>query len=513
MKKIIIFLLSLFFLFPIFSTADEGMWLLPKVKEFNIDTMRKYGLNLSAEEIYSVSNPSLKDAVVVFGGGCTGEVVSSEGLVFTNHHCGFEAIQSISSVDRDYLKDGFWATDKKTEIPCKDLTVSFLVRFDDVTDSIIPFLPDTLSEKNRKEVIDSIKIKLCKVASDSGRYETEVKDFYGGTQYYLIVTKVYKDIRLVGTPPSSIGKFGGNTDNWMWPRQTGDFSMFRIYSDSVGNPVNYSPSNIPYKPLKFLPVSLKGVEDGDFSMIIGYPGITQRFMTTSEIKEIFEVVNPTRIKIRGARLDTMLKDMKANPKINIQYASKYARSVNYWKYSIGENKGITRLHVIERKKELENKYSTWVQQDSVRSLKFDSGISIIDKAIEFQKPYLYAIQYYNEAFFRGIELYTIGRQLIPLYEQMQKSGYDTIKIKHLTNSLQVFSSRFFKDYNLTTDKKIAGGMFQLFSSDIDKDYKFDLFLELEKKYIANYRKFVQKIYNKSFLTDSIKLKEFLMNPS
>jgi hypothetical protein len=273
------------------SIADEGMWIPSHLQKLNVDSMHSLGFNLKAEDIYSITNPSLKDAVVIFNAGCTGEIVSEKGLILTNHHCGFEAIQSLSSVQNDYLKNGFWAKNNEHELACENVSVKFLIRFENVTDSILPFLPDSLNEDDRKIKLDILKARLENQASDNGKYECDVLDFFGGNEFYLIAYEVFTDVRLVGAPPSSIGKFGHDTDNWMWPRHTGDFSVFRVYADSAGKPASYNKKNIPLKPKKFLPISLKGINQGDFSMTIGFPGTTKRFYSSFEIIENRDIIS------------------------------------------------------------------------------------------------------------------------------------------------------------------------------------------------------------------------------
>ena len=494
------------------AKADEGMWLLPKIKELNIDTMHCLGFKLSAEDIYSVTNPSLKDAIIIFGNGCTGEIVSEKGLIFTNHHCGYDAIQSLSSVDHNYLKDGFWATDNKTELSCNDLTVRFLKRFENVTDSVLSDLPDTLNEIDRNFKISKIEEAIEKDAKDSGRFEAEVRPFFGGNEYYLIVYEVFKDVRLVGTPPESIGKFGGDTDNWMWPRHTGDFSVFRVYADSLGKPAKYNKANVPLKPKKFLPVSLKGISQGDFTMTLGYPGTTKRFYTTSEVEETTDVINKTRIKFRGAKQVIQLKDMNADPKVRIQYASKYARSSNYWKYSIGQNKGLNRLHVIDRKQEMEKNFIKWTELDSLRKAKYGNSIQNISDAIKIRRPYLIASQIYNEGLFRGVEIFNYAFQMVQLYEELSLPNPDTSKVNKYVKELRNYSTNFFRNYNQNTDKKLALTMLEMLSKTLDEEYKFDYLTELENTFTDNYQKYVNIIYKRAFFLNSKKLEKFLENP-
>ena len=498
--------------FPFITRADEGMWIPSKVKQLNIDTMHNLGFNLTADDLYSVTNPSLKDAVVIFGGGCTGEVVSDKGLIFTNHHCGYGAIQNLSSVEHDYLKDGFWATNNATELACENLKVKFLISFENVTDSIVPFLPDSLSEDSRKQVLDKLKEKLETRASQKSKYECNVRSFFGGNEYYLLVYQVFTDVRLVGTPPSSIGKFGYDTDNWMWPRHTGDFSVFRVYADSAGNPASYSTKNIPLKPKKFLPISLKGINQGDFSMTIGFPGTTNRFYSSYEVKDIMDITNTLRIKIRGLRQDILWKDMMADNKILIQYSAKYAGSSNYWKYSIGQNKGLNRLHVIERKQEQENEFRNWINTDAILKAKYENVLPSINQILKQCAPYSIARQYYSEGLYQNIELISLARQLIPLYDELLKSKPDNALVKKYCTDVKFYAASFFDNYSKSTDLKVASASLAMLSKDLKPEFKFNYLLKAEKKTNGNFEKFVSKMYNKTILSDQTKLDAFLNNP-
>jgi hypothetical protein len=493
--------------------ADEGMWVPSRVKELNIDSMHSLGFNLKAEDLYSITNPSIKDAVVIFGGGCTGEVVSDKGLIFTNHHCGYDAIQELSSVKNDYLKEGFWAKNIGDELACNELTVKFVKSFENVTDSIIPFISDTLTEEERKVEIDKIKSQLETKASQNGKYECDVREFFGGNEYYLIVNQVFTDVRLVGAPPSSIGKFGYDVDNWMWPRHTGDFSVFRVYADSAGNPAPYNKNNIPLKPKKFLSISLKGYNQGDFSMTMGFPGTTKRFFSSYEVKEVMNITNALRIKIRGVRQDIIWKDMMADNRIRIQYSSKYARSSNYWKYSIGQNKGLKRLQVIERKQDEETKFTKWLSSDSTRNTKYGNSLPMLKKIIQEREPYSFAAQYYGEGLYRNIELLSLARQMVPLYEELLKRNPDTILVKKHSNAVRDFVNDFYGDYNVNTDMKVASATISLLSTDLKPEYKFSYLVKAEKKSKGSFESYVAKMYKKTFLTDSTQLEAFLDKPN
>ena len=352
MKKLFAILLILVLSFGFKAKADEGMWLLPLIEKLNMGKMTELGLKLSAEDIYSLNKVCVKDAIVIFGGGCTAEIVSSQGLILTNHHCGYGSIQAHSSVDHDYLRDGFWAKTKEEELPNPNLSVTFLIRIEDVTTQVLANVKPGMSETERTAAVSDARMAIENKAKEGNNYRAQVGSFYGGNYFYLLVYERYTDVRLVGAPPSSIGKFGFDTDNWEWPRHTGDFSVFRVYSGPDGKPAPYAKENIPLKPKYFLPVSIKDRNIGDFAMILGYPGRTNRYMTSYEVNEQLQIVHPDRIKIRGIKQEIWMKDMLADQKVNIQYSAKYSGSSNYWKYSIGQKSSLEKLNVKAKKKNL-----------------------------------------------------------------------------------------------------------------------------------------------------------------
>ncbi|MDP4292504.1 MAG: S46 family peptidase, partial [Bacteroidota bacterium] len=363
MKKLSILLLIVFCttLGAMAASPDEGMWLPMFIKRLNYVDMQKEGLHLSTEELYSINHSCIKDAVVSLGGGfCTAEVVSSDGLLLTNHHCGFESIQKHSTVQNDYLTNGFWAMNRNEELPNEGLYASFLIRMEDVTKKVLANVKLGMSESDRIAEIRSVTEKLKNEASEKGKYTVDIKSFYSGNEYYMFVYQVYNDIRLVGAPPSSIGKFGGDTDNWMWPRHTGDFSIFRIYAKPDGTPAKYSKDNVPLKVKYHLPISLKGVQKDDFTMVWGYPGSTNRYMTSYGIDETLNEINPAIIKLLGNSLDIMKQVMDTDPKAKLDYASNYANIANFWKNKIGESRGLKLLNVSDKKKSLEALFQSWV---------------------------------------------------------------------------------------------------------------------------------------------------------
>ncbi len=510
MRKIFVVVFSFISIFQL--VADEGMWLLPLIQKLNYEQMKKMGLNLKAEDIYNINHSSLKDAVVIFNGGCTGEMVSNEGLLFTNHHCGYDAIQTHSSVNHDYLKNGFWAKSKEEELANPGMFVTFLVRMENVTEKIIAVLNDTMKEPERKILISTSSNIVVKEAIKGTTYEAEVKPMFEGNQYYLFVYETYKDVRLVGAPPQSIGKFGGETDNWMWPRHTADFSVFRVYCSADGKPAEYSKDNVPLKPRYFFPISLKDLKKDDFTMVLGYPGNTERYLSSYGVQELAEVVHPVRIKVRTVKQNIMMEDMKKSEKIRIQYASKYTRSANYWKFSMGQERGIQKLKVIEKRQQLEQQFKHWVEADTSRKREFGNVVPLIERAIKSRKELYFSQQYYAEAIFRSIEPTTLVLSFNPLIEEMSKPEPDQQKMKEQIDQLQPACENFFKNYNFDTDFRIAQAMLRLMKEDFQKDYMPDIFNVIKKKYKGNTDAYLNKVYSKSIFSDSIRMKSFLNKP-
>lgn len=513
MKKFLALLFSGLLLISYSAKADEGMWLLTLLEQLNIKKMNEMGCKLSAEDIYSINKASLKDAIIIFGGGCTGEIVSEQGLVLTNHHCGYDAIQYHSTLEHDYLSDGFWAKTKEEELYTPDLKATFLIRMEDVTSQVLASVSKGLTEEEREKAIDEVKERLKSEATAGTHYEASVEDFFGGNNYYLIVYEVYNDVRLVGTPPNSIGKFGHDTDNWMWPRHTGDFSVFRVYSGPDGKPASYSKENIPLKPRHFLPVSTKGVEKGDYTMVMGYPGNTERYITSYEVLETMNITNPNRIKIRGVRQDILMKDMLADPKVRIQYSSKYSQSSNYWKYSIGQNQGLNRLDVVNRKQLEEKEFQNWVDSDPDRKAEYGTVLTTIQQAVEGRKPYTHAFQYLTESFFQASEIFLQGIQYYILYNTLVYTPDSTAAIEKEITKLRKAKDDFFKDFNISTDKKVSEAIFKLYSDNVPADFHPEFLKEANGKYKGNLNKYIETLYKKSFLVDKAKTEAFLAKPT
>lgn len=490
--------------------ADEGMWLLPYLQKLNIKEMKAKGLKLSSDQIYNVNGNSLKDAIVIFGGGCTGEIVSANGLVFTNHHCGYGSIQRLSSVEHDYLENGFWAMNYSEELPCPGMSVTFIRSIEDVSDQILPKLNDSMSEEQRQQCVDSLSKAITKAAlPENSTKEAFIESFFGGNQYLMFVVERYKDVRLVGTPPSSIGKFGGDTDNWMWPRHTGDFSIFRVYSDKEGKPAAYSKDNVPYSTPTHLKISLKGVKPGDYTMIMGFPGSTERYMTSYEIDQVLNISNPNRIFIRGERQKLMMEDMVASEKVRLQYANKYAGSSNYWKNSIGESRGLRKLGVKGQKEALEARFRAWVNEDPARQHKYGNALDLIKESIHELNPIFNYYQYISEALIRGTEIITFAKMADVLLVDSLPNGLDTAVVAKYLKGV----SNIYKDYNTPTDRKIAKRMIRIVYDSLSKEERPDIFNVIDSLYAGNVERYVDDLFDNSLFASQERFETFLKNPS
>lgn len=510
MKRLLSILFSLIFILNINLKADEGMWILPLLEQLNMGKMTELGLKLSAEEIYSLNQPSIKDAIVIFGGGCTAEIVSSKGLLLTNHHCGYGRIQAHSTVEHDYLKDGFWAETLADELPNPGLSVTFLVRIEDVTDKVLARVKDKMTEDERFELIDQARGEIVQNATAGTHYNASVTSFYGGNYYYLLVYEEFNDVRFVGAPPTSIGKYGHDTDNWEWPRHTGDFSVFRVYMGPDGNPAEYSEDNIPLKPKHYLPVSIKGVQKGDFAMILGYPGGTQRYMTSYEVDEVLKITHPNRIKIRGIRQEILMADMMADPKVNIQYASKYSGSSNYWKFSIGQKAGLERLNVKADKAEMEKEFTVWVNEKKARQEKYGNAIELIRTSIEGRADYSNAQQYLLECLLNGTELPGMARNAQNLLNAMSEGNAEAIT--EAKERLNARAEAFYKNYSPLTDLKASKAMVKVFLKDIDEKFYPDFVNEINNMYGGDSDKYIENMFKTSVFASQDKFNEFMQNP-
>ena len=489
MRKRLIITVSLLTAFSALTArADEGMWL-PSLIGNRIADMQEKGFRLNAEDIYSINQASLKDAVVLFGRGCTGELVSPEGLLLTNHHCGYGQIQQHSSVEHDYLKDGFWAMSREEELPNKGLTVSFLERMEDVTGIILKGYSPEMSESERAGLVKQNSDALIKEVTQEGKgLRARVEALYYGNQYFLFLYREYPDVRLVGAPPSSIGKFGGDTDNWMWPRHTGDFSIFRIYADKDNNPAPYSPDNVPYQPKKYFRISTKGVQEGDFTFIYGFPGRTQEYIHSEGVRYIEETGDPHKIALRTKRLDIMSRHQAESQKVRIQYSSKHAGVANAWKKWQGEVKGIRKMKTVQTKKEYEKGFSKWAVGTEYEGL--TDRIAQIYGQLE---PYTFATDYYGETI-RAVEAAAFASSIAKLYKEADDSlSFDSRKACDLSES-------FFKDYHLPIDKEIFAAMIQEFDRNMPEAFKPKYHSEMMQKY-GNAKAWAEDLFAATMFTD------------
>ncbi len=443
-----------------------GMWIPSLLEGINEDEMQLLGSKLSAKDIYDVNNSSLKDAIAIFGRGCTSEMISPNGLLLTNHHCGYGSIQSHSTVEHDYLKDGFWAKSYDQEIPSPNLTATFIIRIDDVTSLVLAGISDEMDEAAKQKLIDQNINKVTKSAQKEEWQKANIKAFFKGNQYFLTITEVYKDVRMVGAPPTSIGKFGSDTDNWMWPRHTGDFSMFRIYADANNRPTEYSKDNIPYKPKRYLPISLDGVAEGDFTLVFGFPGSTNEYLPAVGVKQIVNVSNPAKIEIRENALEIVDKYMRADAAIKIQYASKYAGIANYWKKWIGENQGIHQTNAIEKKRIKEKEFSKIVAEKDL--IEYQSILSDFEKLYKEIEEVALARDYWVEVAYRNVELLNITFSAYQL-EQAYKKGGDEAFEKSKQRILSGYERKF-KNYSAKVDQPVFEKLTSLYAEKIPKEY-------------------------------------------
>ena len=479
-------------LMGISAKADEGMWL-PSLISQRIADMQEKGFRLSAEDIYSVNQASLKDAVVLFGRGCTGELISAEGLLLTNHHCGYGQIQKHSSVEHDYLKDGFWAMSREEELPNPGLSVSFLERMEDVTDIILKGYEPGMSEDQRVEIVrNNSKALIDEVTKEGKGLRATVEALYYGNQYFLFLYRQYEDVRLVGAPPSSIGKFGGDTDNWMWPRHTGDFSMFRIYADKDNNPAPYSEDNVPYRPRKYFRISTKGVQEGDFTFIYGFPGSTKEYIHSEGVRYIEEIGDPHKINLRTLRLDIMNKYQAQSQKVRIQYSSKNANVSNAWKKWQGEVKGIKKMKTVQTKQEFEKAFDRWAQGGE-----FDGVIDRIAGIYKELEPYQFATDYYSETV-RTVEIANFAMSIARLFVQEDSTiTFDSAKAASLAEA-------FYKDWYLPIDKESFVAVMAEYDRNVPADFKPEYYKEKLASY-GSVDAWAEDIFTGSIFTDPDKV--------
>lgn len=512
MKKLLLSLLTACALMP--AKADEGMWL-PMLIGKNYEEMKRLGLKLSKDDLYNINKSSMKDAIVQFGGGCTGEMISASGLLMTNHHCGYGNIAALSTVEKNYLDNGFWAYSHAEELPAKDLSVLFLDRMEDVTAEVAKAVGTTKGEKFDKKFKD-VAEKIQKRAEAGGKYTANVRSFFEGNQYILLVYKKYTDVRLVGTPPKSLGKYGGDTDNWMWPRHTADFSMFRVYANAKNEPAEYSKDNVPFKPKKFLPISIKGVEENDYTMILGFPGRTNRYDVSYGIDIAINESNPSIVKAREKRLEIMRKNMDADKSVYLKLTSYYAGISNYWKYFIGQTEQLKRLKIVKQKENQEAEFTYWANKNAPEYKGIMRQFETIHNAY---RPYAKHQMYYSQAF-QGSLLAALGSDFYDLYTEVAKNNKRSEKkieeeVKRLKNSRRAIMKRF----DQKTEKEIFAEMAKMFYNDVPKSQHPEVYQSVIFKKFGNsnpdkmFADYADYVFANTFLLDSNKFNNFLKDPT
>lgn len=521
LKRILVVALAIFMVSPTVVKADEGMWLPMFIKRLNEVDMQAAGLQLTAEELYSINQSSLKDAIVVFGGYCTGEVISSEGLLLTNHHCAYTSIQSHSSVENDYLTDGFWAMNRSDELPNPELYVDFLIRMEDVTDRVLKEVSEDLSEADRNKAIQEAIKTIKEEAGEENDYIVQVKSFYEGNEFYLFLYERFNDIRLVGAPPSSLGKYGGDTDNWMWPRHTGDFTMLRIYSAPDGSPAAYTEENVPLtKELReknnafyhHLPISLEGVSKDDFTMVWGYPGSTDRYLTSWGVRQLLDIKAPTIVDIRDLKLEIMNKHMNADPKVRIQYASKHARTANSWKYFIGQSKGLKRLGVYEKKQDIEQDFQAFANASKANQSKYGAALELVKEAYNETNETEKGATFLAEVGIRGTDavLFTYkAHRMITKWMDTEDAEEKSLVLEELKS----FAEDHFKNYNAALDEEQFARLYGKYQAEVNPAQHPSFFAFVDKKFKGSFEKYAAKMYTKSYFTDAERFNAFMAAPN
>ncbi|WP_368335285.1 S46 family peptidase [Parabacteroides merdae] len=485
--------------------ADEGMWVLKELNKQNLERMKELGFTPSYEQLYSETDPCVANAVVIFGGGCSGITVSNEGLIFTNHHCGFGSIQQLSSVEHDYLKDGFVSQSKEEELPVPGLTVRYLRETVDVSDRINSQIASIKEEHLRLVAADSIGQAMADSVGNTEFQAADVVPFYNNNKYFLIVYDVFNDVRMVFAPPSSVGKFGGDTDNWMWPRHTGDFSVFRVYAGADNKPAAYSKDNKPYQPKYVAEVSLQGYQDKDYAMTIGFPGSTDRYLCSWGVQQRIEDSNKPRIEVRGIKQAIWKDAMLKSDEVRIKYASKYAGSSNYWKNSIGMNKGLANLKVIDRKREEEAAFAAWVAQDAKRKEVYGDVLSLLEKGYTSSSEYKKISTYLGEAFLSGAEIVKLARMIQSV--DVKGSTPEEIDI-FLEDNIK----SFFKDYDASLDRKVLAAMMKIVKERVPAENLPDIYKKVDKKYKGDYEKYAADVFKKTSILSYDNIASMLKDP-
>jgi len=495
MKKLSITLIILLLAGSILR-SEEGMWIPLLLKKYKIEDMKRAGFKLTSEDVYSVNQACLKDAIVIFGGGCTAELISGEGLLITNHHCGYGNIQRHSTVEHDYLTDGFWAMSRGEELPNPGLSVTFLVRIEDVTESSLAGVSTTMTSAEREKAIQESVKKIQDDAVKGTAFSARVTPFFNGNQYFLFVYEAYQDVRLVGAPPSAIGKFGGETDNWIWPRHTGDFSLFRIYAGPDNRPAPYSPNNVPYKPKKFFPISLRGVEKGDFTMVFGYPGRTTEYIPSFVIENQVNYSIPAMVDLRTRRLDVITAAMESSAKIRIQYSAKKSGIANTWKKNQGVLLGLKKVNAIDRKKEFENRFQEWVGADDGRQALYGTLLDQYRGVVTKQAPFELAITYAKEAG-EAAEIIGFAGRFSTLIDQATKGTPG--EVQKLADRLKPGVAAYFKDYDAPTDERLLAVMMKAYSKGITPDFQPGLLKQILVDYNGDFDKYARSVFEVSIL--------------
>lgn len=482
------------------SFAQEGMWM-PNLLAQNEADMQEMGMKISAEDIYSYNHESIKDAIAIFGRGCTSEVVSPNGLLFTNHHCGFDAIQSLSSMDANYLRDGFWAKSIEEELPSEGLTATFINSITDVTAQVLEGVTDDMTAKERQSLVDQNMRKVQMSAKKEAYQTAKVSSFYKGNQFFLALQTTYRDVRLVGTPPQSIGKFGSDTDNWMWPRHTGDFSIFRIYADENNLPAAYSENNKPYKPKHFLPISIDGIEEDDFTLVVGFPGRTDEYLTSYAVKSKMDARNPARVKVRETSLAVLDKKMRKDEATRLKYASKFAGIANYWKFWIGESKGLKKFNAVAEKEKYEAEFTKHINQDPILKAKYGDLLPQLKELYGGIEKYGVLLDTNSEMFSRNTEMTliaTILSQLIKLYDDNGEAVYNQYKGRYAD-----YIKGMYKDFDPEVDQEVFAALVNMYVKNTDEKYISKALLDGLKNKSAT--EFAKEIYTNSVLTDGKKM--------
>ncbi|MEZ5014258.1 MAG: S46 family peptidase [Chitinophagales bacterium] len=495
------------FLFSLATAkADEGMWLPILLNETQIADMQSRGFKLTAEDIYSVNQSSMKDAVLIFGGGCTGEVVSGNGLVLTNHHCGFSSVNNLSTVEHNYLRDGYWAMEQKDELPCPGLSVTFIVGIYDLTDSITPYLNERMGDAERNEVAQQIGARIAPQYMTSGKWEASVKAFYYGTEFYLFITETFTDIRLVGVPPSSVGNFGGETDNWVWPRHTGDFSVFRIYADANNQPADYAADNKPFTPRYFFPISLKGVKENDFTMVYGFPGRTQEYLPSPAVDLVMHSFDPNRVGIRAERIRIMEQYMAGNDTVTLMYATKAKGLANAYKKWKGEMIGLNANDALAKKRAYEQSFTAWTLTPDGRP--YAGLLDDIEKAYADYEPYSALNDYLSEAAL-GIEIIRFAGNLKELMALIDSDTASMVAIQAKADAVLDNAGNFYKNYSVAIDKDMFAAMMQMVMENVQANYIPALLSEKWKLYDKDAKAWAASVFSTSALVTESKLEAAL----